>query len=145
MSVEEHSLSSAFSFPSHLPLTLHRKCGTHTKSWTSSSLCQFLGRAFQKTTSDSTDSQSTVFSLYTWCGSLQKIVLLDQRNPQSQLNFKTAKLFPPKIPKNLMGCPIKVATSHVIPYVINTENITDWWQHQVHIRRYRNSVPFNYQ
>jgi hypothetical protein len=79
-------------------------------------------------TSNSANNQGTLFNLYTWfpydseqCGSLRKIVLLQHSQQHLQ---KDAERLPPKIPTNLMGCPIKISTSHVIPYVINTANIT---------------------
>jgi hypothetical protein len=100
-------------------------------------------RGLRKAISDSTDSQSTLFNVYTWlpydsaqCGSLREIVLLEQWGPQGQQNcHKDAQPLPPKIPKNLMGCRIKISTSHVIPYVISTDNITETHGNTIYVYR----------
>jgi hypothetical protein len=73
------------------------------------------------------------FDLYTWfpyeksvCAKPTQVVLMAQclsdNNGQPSNNIA---LFPRKVPNNLQGCPIKVSTSELIPYVISTTNYTD--------------------
>jgi hypothetical protein len=89
--------------------------------------------SLHKITSSSTYNKNITFSLYTWfpydleqCGTVREIVLLDQWIPGNKVMFrKRPKLFPTKIPTNLMGCPIRISTSHVAPYVIMTDNHTE--------------------
>jgi hypothetical protein len=71
-------------------------------------------------------------NLYTWfpfkvgrCGEIQDVVLLDEWLFVNNGTFsENAHLYPSKIPKNLMGCPIKIGTAGIDPYVIMTENYT---------------------
>jgi hypothetical protein len=70
--------------------------------------------------------------LYTWfpyklgrCGEVQEVILMDQWVSENQGTFsENAYLYPAKIPKSFMRCPIKVATIGVDPYVIWTGNST---------------------
>jgi len=69
-------------------------------------------------------------NLYTWfpfklgrCGEVQHVILLDEWVFENNGRFTgNAHLYPGKIPKNFMGCPIKVGTIGMNPYVIMTEN-----------------------
>jgi len=69
-------------------------------------------------------------NLYTWfpfkmgsCGELQDVILLDEWVFENNVTFShNADLYPKKIPKNFMGCPIKVGTLGDDPCVIMTEN-----------------------
>ena len=71
-------------------------------------------------------------NLYTWfpfksgrCAEEQDVILLDEWVIENNLNFsENAHLYPPKVPKIFMGCPIKVGTIGIDPYVIMTENYT---------------------
>jgi hypothetical protein len=71
-------------------------------------------------------------NLYTWfpfklgrCGEVQEVILLDEWVIEHNGTFtENANLYPEKVPKNLMGCPIKVGTVGIDPYVIMTENYT---------------------
>jgi len=70
--------------------------------------------------------------LYTWfpfklgvCGEVQDVILLDEWVFENNVTFShNADLYPPKVPNDFMGCPIKVGTVGVDPYVIMTENFT---------------------
>jgi len=69
-------------------------------------------------------------NLYTWfpfkfgsCGDVQEVFLLDQWVMRHDGRFsENAHLFPAKVQKNFMGCPIKVGTVGMDPFVIMTEN-----------------------
>jgi len=71
-------------------------------------------------------------NLYTWfpfklgkCGEFQDVILVDEWVFESNVTFThNADLYPAKVPKNFMGCPIKVGAIGIIPYVIMTENFT---------------------
>jgi len=71
-------------------------------------------------------------NLYTWfpfkfggCGEVKDIILLDEWNFENNGRFlENTHLYPAKVPKNFMGCPIKVGTIGIDPYVIVTENCT---------------------
>jgi len=71
-------------------------------------------------------------NLYTWfpfklgvCGELKDVILLDEWVFENNVTFShNANLYPAKVPKDFMGCPIKISTVGVDPYVIMTENIT---------------------
>jgi hypothetical protein len=59
------------------------------------------------------------------CGEAQKVILLDEWVMEHNGRFaENADLYPTKVPKNFMGCPIKVGTIGIDPYVIITENYT---------------------
>jgi len=83
-------------------------------------------------TSTPKSKASDRLNLYTWfpfkfgrCGKLHDITLLDEwvfKNDGK--NLEKAYLYPPKLPKNFMGCPIKFGTFGFKPYVIMTENYT---------------------
>jgi hypothetical protein len=73
------------------------------------------------------------FDLYTWFpyeksvgAKPTQVVLMAQclsdNNGQPSNNMP---LFPNKVPNNLQGCPIRVSTSELMPYVISTTNYTD--------------------
>jgi tryptophan-rich sensory protein len=77
--------------------------------------------------------ETRVLNVYTWfpyngrqCAEPVEVVLVDQclTGNGGQLS-KSEPLFPKKIPRNLLGCPIKVATFHYPPYVIQTDNYTE--------------------
>ena len=71
-------------------------------------------------------------NLYTWfpfklgrCGEVHDIILLDEWVFENNGRFsENAHLYPTKVPKNFMGCPIKIGTVGINPYVIMTENYT---------------------
>ena len=72
------------------------------------------------------------FNLYTWfpykfggCGEVQDVILLDEWVFENNGRFsENSHLYPTKVPKNFMGCPIKLATLGINPFVIMTENYT---------------------
>jgi len=69
-------------------------------------------------------------NLYTWfpfksgrCGEIQEVILLDEWAIEHNGRFlENAHLYPAKVPKNFMGCPIKVGTVGIDPFVTMTEN-----------------------
>jgi hypothetical protein len=71
-------------------------------------------------------------NLYTWfpfklggCGEVQDVILLDEWVFENNGRLlENANLYPSKVPKNFMGCPIKLGTLGFDPYVIMTENYT---------------------
>jgi len=71
-------------------------------------------------------------NLYTWfpfnlgrCGEVQDVVLMDEWLFEINGKFsENAHIFPAKVPKNLMGCPIKLATVGFSPYVVLTRKYT---------------------
>jgi hypothetical protein len=70
------------------------------------------------------------FDLYTWfpyesgrCGEVTDVILLDQWRAGKFSN--NVHLFPSKIPNDLKGCQIQVATIHYPPFVIMTKNYTN--------------------
>jgi len=71
-------------------------------------------------------------NLYTWfpfnlgrCGEIQEVILLDKWVFENNGRFTgNAHLYPAKVPKNFMGCPIKSGILGIDPYVIMTENYT---------------------
>jgi hypothetical protein len=78
----------------------------------------------------SNELENSTFDLYTWfpyqsghCGQVKEIILLDRWTEGKFSN--NVHLFPSKIPNDLMGCPIRVATIHYPPFVILTTNYTD--------------------
>jgi len=59
------------------------------------------------------------------CGEVQDVILLDEWVFENNGRFsKNSHLYPIKVPKNFMGCPIKVDTIGINPFVIMTENYT---------------------
>jgi len=70
--------------------------------------------------------------MYTWfpfelgrCGEVQDVILLDEWVIEHNGRFLVnANLYPAKDPKQFMGCPIKVGTVGMDPYVIMTEHYT---------------------
>jgi len=59
------------------------------------------------------------------CGELQDVILLDEWAFENNGTFShNADLYPAKVPKNFMGCPIKLSTVGFDPFVIMTENLT---------------------
>jgi hypothetical protein len=70
--------------------------------------------------------------LYTWfpfklgrCGDVQDVILLDEWVIENNGRFsENAHLYPAKVPKNFMCCPIKVGSVGIDPYLIMTENYT---------------------
>jgi len=71
-------------------------------------------------------------NLYSWfpfqlggCGEVKEVILLDEWVIEHNGRFsENANLYPEKVPTNFMGCPIKVGTVGIDPYVIMTENYT---------------------
>ena len=71
-------------------------------------------------------------NLYTWftfklgeCGEVQDVILLGEWVFENNGRFlENAHLYPAKVPKNLMGCPVRLGTVGFDPYVILTENYT---------------------
>ena len=71
-------------------------------------------------------------NLYTWfpfklggCGEVQDVILLDEWVFENNGRFsENAHLYPAKVPKNFMDCPIKVGIAGINPFVIMTENST---------------------
>jgi hypothetical protein len=69
-------------------------------------------------------------NFYTWfpfklgrCGDVQDAILLDEWVIGNNGRFsENAHLYPAKVPKHFMGCPIKVGTAGIEPCVIPTEN-----------------------
>jgi len=84
--------------------------------------------AVRTTKTTETDS----FNLYTWfpfksgrCGEVQEVILIDEWVIEHNGGFsQNAYLYPVKVPKNFMGCPIKVGTIGIDPFVIMTDNYT---------------------
>jgi len=72
------------------------------------------------------------FNLYCWylyklggCGEVQDVILLDEWVFENNGRFsENAHLYPTKVPKILMGCPVKVGTWGINPFVIMTEKYT---------------------
>jgi len=68
-------------------------------------------------------------NLYTWfpfklgvCGEVHDVILLDEWVFENNVKFShNADLYPAKVPNDLMGCPIKVGTVGLDPYVIMTD------------------------
>jgi hypothetical protein len=90
------------------------------------------GNAVKKKDVDGTE-ETYALNIYTWfpyngrqCAEPVEVVLVDRCLPENggQLS-NNEPLFPNKIPNNLLGCTIKVATFHFPPYVIQTENYTE--------------------
>jgi len=79
-----------------------------------------------------TKTSADRLNLYTWfpfklgvCGEVQDVIVLDEWVFENNGRFShNADLYPPKVPMNFMGCPIKVGTVGFEPYVIMTENYT---------------------
>jgi hypothetical protein len=71
-------------------------------------------------------------NLYTWfpfkvvrCGEVHEVIVLDEWVIQHNGRFsENANLYPEKVQKNFMGCPIKVGIVGMDPFVIMTENFT---------------------
>ena len=65
-------------------------------------------------------------NLYTWfpfklgrCGEVQDVILLDEWVTEHNGRFsENVHLYPAKVPKNFMGCPIKVGTVGIDAFVI---------------------------
>jgi hypothetical protein len=72
------------------------------------------------------------FDLYTFfpyttgnCGKVTDVIIVDKWLLQRNGRFDgDADLFPPKIPDDFMGCPIRVSTIGLKPFVIITDNYT---------------------
>jgi hypothetical protein len=72
------------------------------------------------------------FDLYTFfpyttknCGKVTDVILIDKWLLQKKGRFdRDADLFPPKIPDDFMGCPIRVSTIGFEPFVVITHNHT---------------------
>ena len=79
-----------------------------------------------------TKTSADRLNLYTWfpfklgvCGEIIDVILLDEWVFENNDTFShNADFYPEKVPKNFMGCSIKVGTVGVNPYVIMTENYT---------------------
>jgi len=79
-----------------------------------------------------TNTSADRLNLFTWfpfklglCGEVQDVILLDEWVFENNVTFSyNADMYPPKFPKEFMGCPIKIGTIGLDPYVIVTENFT---------------------
>lgn len=77
--------------------------------------------------------ESGVLDVYTWfpyrqgsCAEPAQVVLVDRCLAENNWQLTTnLSLFPNKIPKNLLGCHLRVSTSHLDPYVILKRNYTE--------------------
>jgi hypothetical protein len=59
------------------------------------------------------------------CGEVHDVILLDEWVIEENGRFsENEHLYPAKVPKLFMGCPIKVGTVGIDPYVITTKNYT---------------------
>ena len=57
------------------------------------------------------------------CGEIKEVILLDEWVIEHNSRFlENAHLYPAKVSKNFMGCPIKVGTVGIDPFVVMTEN-----------------------
>jgi len=73
-------------------------------------------------------------NLYNWfpfklgiSGDVKNVIVLNEWVFENNGRFsENAHLYPGKIPKNFMGFPIKVSTLGIHPYVITTENSTQY-------------------
>jgi len=82
--------------------------------------------------STTTTTTADRLNLYTWfpfklggCGELHDVILLDEWVFENNGRFlENANLYPTKVPKNFMGCPIIFGTFGINPYVIMKENDT---------------------
>jgi len=71
-------------------------------------------------------------NLYSWfpfklgrCVGVQEVILLDEWVIEHNGRFsENSHLYPEKVPKNFMGCPMKVGTVGIDPYIIMTESYT---------------------
>jgi len=92
---------------------------------------QFAYRPFHAM-STTKETAADRLNLYTWfpfklgrCGELQEVILLDKWVFENNGRFTgNAHLYPAKVPKNFMGCPIKLGIFGFEPWVIITENYT---------------------
>ncbi|KAJ9580130.1 hypothetical protein L9F63_004203 [Diploptera punctata] len=73
--------------------------------------------------------ENVTLNLYSWfpyeanqCSQVKEIVLLEQW--ENFRSIKNVSLFPPKIPDDMLGCPIRVTTSEFHPNVFLTQNET---------------------
>jgi len=77
-------------------------------------------------------TEANKLNLYTWfpfklggCGEVQEVILLDEWVIEHNGRFsENAHLYPAKVPKNFMGCPFKVGTVGIDPFVIKPQNYT---------------------
>jgi len=59
------------------------------------------------------------------CGEVHDVIQLDEWVFENNVTFShNADFYPAKVQNNFMGCPIKVGTLGIDPYVIMTENFT---------------------
>jgi hypothetical protein len=80
-------------------------------------------------TSSTHNTISDTLNLYTWfpyklgrCGEIREVILQDKWVSENKGRFsENVHLYPAKVPKSFMGCPIKVATIGTDPAVILTE------------------------
>ncbi|XP_033611240.1 uncharacterized protein LOC117283066 [Cryptotermes secundus] len=92
---------------------------------------QIAYRSLKTVTSLQTAEFDTL-NLYTWfpyqsgrCGQLEDVTLLDEWMLEHNGRLSNeVDLFPIKVPNDLVGCPIRVATYGIDPYVILTDNYT---------------------
>jgi hypothetical protein len=77
--------------------------------------------------------ETHVLNVYSWfpyngrqCAEPTEVVLVDKcENANGEQLFSKEPLFPNKVPNDLRGCTIKVATFQFPPYVIQTDNYTE--------------------
>jgi len=81
---------------------------------------------------NNTKTSADRLNLYTWfpfklgiCGEVQDVILLDEWVFENNVTFlHNTYMYPAKVPNNFKGCPIKLGTVGIDPYVIMTENFT---------------------
>ena len=79
-----------------------------------------------------TKTSADRLNMYTWfpfklgvCGEIHDVILLDEWVFENNVTFSyNADLYPAKVPKNFMGCPLKIGTVGVDPSVIMAESFT---------------------
>ncbi|KAJ4432605.1 hypothetical protein ANN_21228 [Periplaneta americana] len=74
------------------------------------------------------DSDKFPVDIYTWfpytkpsgnCGHINDVIVLDSCESSTRERLRSnVNLFPEKIPNNMKGCPLRIATGHVPPFVI---------------------------
>jgi hypothetical protein len=70
-------------------------------------------------------------NFYSWfpfklgrCGEVKDVILIDEWLFENSAKFsENADLYPSKVSNNLVGCPIKVGTLGIDPYVIMTKKL----------------------
>ncbi|PSN37148.1 Ionotropic receptor 603 [Blattella germanica] len=75
------------------------------------------------------DSNMNVLNIFTWfpyddnnCGEIHQIVIRNQWLCNEEVFSMNSNLFPSKVPRDLHGCPFRISTLGIEPYVILTKN-----------------------